>query len=185
MARLQNPLFGDSATGSIARAISFVRSPGFPSCRHKYHHKTTRTEGQDNRRLKFTAGKNIWKAFSAQEKEAWNIYATPPLNGYNTFLHFWLTDTQAPSIPIYLQLTIQSPLFFDLTPHIIDVTVPIILYEKEDSLMIPFPSPDLSLVPHIPTGVTYLQAPYVVSSVDIWPVSNTFYPTISISLSEV
>jgi len=149
MARLKKPLFGDSATGSIGRSISYIRSPGFPSCRHKYYHKTTHTEGQVNQRSLFFTAKEAWKALMPSEKSAWNKYATPPLNGYNTFLHYYLSGLPFPSFPIYISRAIQNPVIMDLTPNVITVTLSSILYEKEDVITIMLENPTISIVPHI------------------------------------
>ncbi|MBA7472755.1 hypothetical protein ES707_08087 [subsurface metagenome] len=185
MARLKRPLFGDSATGSIGRSISYVRSPGFPSCRHKYYHKTTRTEPQDIRRMLFSRGKEAWKSLSQKDKYDWNAYATPPLNGYNAFLHYYLSGLPKPDFPRYFILTLPSPAIADLTPHILPVTLSSLVYEKEDIIMAILSGPQLTTMEHILVGEMKLYPPDATVVPAQFEPENVLYPAMSITLSEV
>jgi len=185
MAKLERPLFADQAHGNICRSISYVRSKGWPSCRHLYHRRKTRTATQALQRSRFFAAKEAWHALTEGDKRNWNNYATPPLNGYNTFLKFYLTGETPLTFKHYLYPALSHPRLIDLTAHYFQLTINISLYEKEDVMPTLLQSPDFFTVQHHFPDVGKLSPP----DTQVTTYQVTHYtppqPTITISLTEV
>lgn len=97
MAKLEGPLYGDSATGELAGVLGFKKgipftSPGdeaeIPYGRLEKKRKAARSRspGQAAIRDIFVTALGEWRAFSSGEKETWRAGAPAGWTGFNYYL---------------------------------------------------------------------------------------------------
>jgi hypothetical protein len=91
MAKLDYPLYGDEATGTLARAIAYRRTLNYPTCAQLPLSKTPANKAQRAQRQKYRAGADAWNALTDAQKDAYKTNKPANLNGYAFFLKLFLS----------------------------------------------------------------------------------------------
>ncbi len=101
MAKLKNPLLSLKASGSLARAITFVRRRGVDLVEKKPEVKDARTPPQIAHRNMFGLCVDLWHTLSAAEKAVWESAGTARhMTGYA----WYISQCLRPNPGIYLPL---------------------------------------------------------------------------------
>ncbi len=101
MAKLKNPLLSLKASGSLARAITFVRRRGVDLVEKKPEIKDANTPAQQYHRNMFGLCVDLWHTLSAAEKKVWESAGTARhMTGYA----WYISQCLRPNPGIYLPL---------------------------------------------------------------------------------
>jgi hypothetical protein len=101
MAKLDRPLYGDEATGTLARALSFRRTvnpPDLPGETVVYMGTVAKipviscppSPAQALQRGRYAAAVAAWLALSDVDRAAWNTSKPADLSGFNFFIRLYL-----------------------------------------------------------------------------------------------
>ena len=94
MAKITNPLMSISATGTIARKITFSGSTGGTRA---FLRPTPKGTGTPAHKSRYSDGCAAWQLLSPAEKAAWSETGEPRrLNGFQAFMSAWLLETPSP-----------------------------------------------------------------------------------------
>lgn len=96
---LDNPLFGDEASGTVNTGIIYSNQWGWPIARAPRAPVFQRTPAQDETRSSFALAIAAWKILAEADKQAWRIRAPAPLTGFNLFLKAYLTGQTIVNFP--------------------------------------------------------------------------------------
>lgn len=86
MARLDRPLYGDSATGTFARVLAFRETTSYPSVAKRPGRKYPASPAQAAQRQAYAAACLAWDALTAAEKSQYKTDAPEGLSGFNYFM---------------------------------------------------------------------------------------------------
>lgn len=122
MAKLDRPLFGENATGTLARALSFRKTvnppdePGDPAIWWGTVAKIPfiscpPSPGQTEQRKRYAAAVAAWRALSGDARGYYNTNKPANLTGLNFFIRLWFFPTLA-----YFGYCIFGGTWFQLAP---------------------------------------------------------------------
>jgi hypothetical protein len=90
MAKVERPLYGDTATGEIAGTLAFKKGDRFPRLEIKRVPSKSRTLAQQSQRQRFYDGRSAWLSLSEAEQGEWNGDAPAGMTGYQFYLQAFL-----------------------------------------------------------------------------------------------
>ncbi len=86
MARVTGPLFSMSASGTIAKALTFAAWKGIAYVRGYFVPANPNTQAQQNVRKALSLAVALWQTLSQNDEDAWNSFAEGTgMSGYNQF----------------------------------------------------------------------------------------------------
>lgn len=90
MAKLDRPLYGESATGTFARVLAYRKTTFYPSVAKRPSRKSPPSGGQSNQRSLYSAACQAWHALTAAEKAQYVANRPANLSGFNFFIKLFL-----------------------------------------------------------------------------------------------
>ena len=100
MAKVEGPLYGEEATGSIHRLVNFTSQWGWHVVRKHLERKDRITVKRQRQRERFFAAKSAWNMLSNEEKMSWNARAPGTMNGYNAFIQAYMYGKTVEDYPL-------------------------------------------------------------------------------------
>ncbi len=100
MSKVDGPLYGTEATGSIARQITFSNQWGWAITRGYSAPHDRPTPLRTYQRGRFWNAVSAWNALDTDQKALWTARKYGTLTGYNLFIHAWLTGWTAEDFPL-------------------------------------------------------------------------------------
>jgi hypothetical protein len=111
MARLESPLYGDEATGTLSRVLAFRRTVNHPSVARLPFITCPPTAAQIAHRQKYRDAVGAWHALTPAEQTAYQSNRPSNLSGLNFFLRCFLSPELA-----YLGYCIYGEAYYQLAP---------------------------------------------------------------------
>jgi len=99
MPLLDTPLFGDEASATISKNLTYSNQWGWSIARGFRSPVYQRTELQDDTRSLFAAAIAAWRSLPEPEKNRWRSRAPAPLTGYNQFIRAFMTGLTIDHFP--------------------------------------------------------------------------------------
>lgn len=100
MSKVDSPLYGTEATGSIASLITFSNQWGWPIARGYLTPHDIPTPLRIYQRGRFYDAVSAWNALDAAQKALWNARKYGTLTAYNLFIAAWLTGLTLADFPL-------------------------------------------------------------------------------------
>lgn len=109
--KLDRPLFGEEATGTLARVLAFRRTANWGQAARLPGSKCPPSPGQAFQRRRYAAAIAAWHALSDSLREFYMLYKPANLSGFNFFIRLYLLPTLA-----YFGYCIFGTTWFQLAP---------------------------------------------------------------------
>ncbi len=111
MAKLDRPLYGDSATGVFAKALAFRKTTFYPSVAKRPSRKSPPSIDQINQRALYSAACQAWHALTDAEQLQYVTTKPANLSGFNFFIKLYLRQDFE-----YLYYCIFGSSIFQISP---------------------------------------------------------------------
>ena len=111
MAKLDYPLYGDTATGTLGRALAYRRTQTFNTVAKIPIVSCPPSPEQTAHRAQYQAASIAWNGLTTEEKAQWNINKPTRLTGYNFFIKLHLSPDYA-----YFGYCIFGTAWFQVVP---------------------------------------------------------------------
>jgi len=108
---LDRPLFGEEATGTLARVLAYRRTKNWGQAARLPGSSCPPSPNQSLQRKRYATAVSAWHALSDTLREFYTLHKPLNLSGYNLFLRLYLTPTIA-----YLGYCIFGVHWFQLAP---------------------------------------------------------------------
>lgn len=86
MAKVDSPIFGDTATGRLGQAISFKNTENWPQVSGQFHRGPTRSSAALVQQAAYAAACALWNALPLETKELYNSTSPEGQTGFNLFI---------------------------------------------------------------------------------------------------
>ena len=95
MAKLDRPLYGSEATGTLARVLSFRRTQNWNTVAKIPYMSCRPSADQTIQRNRYSAAVSAWHALSDEDRATWNTNKPATLSGFNFFIQLYLLPSLA------------------------------------------------------------------------------------------
>jgi hypothetical protein len=89
MPKVDQPLFGESASGSIKKTLTFSNQWGWAIARSHRSGTYETTPDRDSQLNKFRAALQAWRGLADPERDNWRSVTVRPMSVINLFIYAW------------------------------------------------------------------------------------------------